>query len=124
MKNLRLLLFVFLIFFSVNVFSQQVYICENVTSDGEPENAKPEWVLEDGEVEAEILFDNGNNLINLNFLYLFIDKKYDGSFEPFDSKTIKIENEASWVSYRYTFKDDGEYDVYFMDLARASAERK
>ena len=118
MKIKYVLLFVIFILFTSSIGAQQVYFCESITDNGEPVNAKPEWKLEDGEVDVKILYDNGKKIITGNLLYLFVDKKYDDTFEPFDSKTIRIEEDKTWLDYEYTFLEEGEYDIYFMDFSR------
>jgi hypothetical protein len=118
MKKIFSFTIVLFFFYSASLIGQQIYFCENVTNNGEPENARSIWQLEDGKAEIEILFDNGEEYIPGSILYLFIDKKYDNTYEPFDSKTIQIENEITWLSYNFAFSDYGSYDVYFMDMSR------
>ncbi|MBL1213543.1 MAG: hypothetical protein HND52_09300 [Ignavibacteriae bacterium] len=118
MKIKYALLFVIIVLLAGALNAQQVYFCESVDDNGEPVNAKPQWKLDDGEVEVQILFDNGQEIITGSLWYLFVDKKYEHTFEPFDSKTIRIDDDKTWLTYEYTFEEEGEYDIYFMDLNR------
>lgn len=124
MKKIFSITFILILLYSSPLLAQQIYFCESVTNDGEPVNARSIWQLDDGKAEIEILFDNGEEYIPGSILYLFIDKKYDNTYEPFDSKTIQIENEITWLSYNFTFSDYGSYDVYFMDMSRNKLSSK
>jgi hypothetical protein len=118
MKKLFSLIFVLIILCSSSAFSQQLYFCESVTDEGEPVNAKSNWQLDEGKAEIEILFDNGQQNIPGTIIYLFIDKMFDNTFEPFDSKSIHLEDDATWLTINFSFSEYGTYDVYFMDNSR------
>jgi hypothetical protein len=123
--NLTNYIILLLILFSVTVSAQQVYFVESYTEDGTPIGAANEWEIKPWGSFLYILLDTEDDTLRGNILYLFVDKKEDGEFQPFDSKTINIHYNQKWVVYNYKFTQTGEYDVYFItaDQQRFAGER-
>ncbi len=98
--------------FIVNViFAQELYFARSHSEDGKPIEANGFWKIKPWGTTIEILFNNGGKLINDDLLYIFIDKKSDGTYQPFDSKAITLENQRSWFFHPYKFVEEGEYEI-------------
>lgn len=110
---------IFLLFLVGGTLSaQQIYFCKSFTEDGKPIEAKNEWKIEPWGSQVYILFDNEHKAIGDSLLYLFIDKKADNVFKPFDSQIIKINKNDKWAVFNYEFKDAGKYEVYFLNSSQ------
>lgn len=105
----------FAILFVPHIYAQQVYFCKTHTTDGKPIDAQIEWTIKPWGETIEILFDNEGNPINGTYAYLFVDREIDGKYEPFDSKAIKLDYGATWVSYAFKFVELGRYKAYFIN---------
>ena len=110
-----LLIILFSIILITNIKAQQVYFCKTHTTDGKPIDAQIEWTMKPWGETIEVLLDNEGKRINGNYVYLFIDKEIEGRYEPFDSKAIKLDYGATWVSYAFKFIELGKYKAYFID---------
>lgn len=98
-----------------NIKAQQVYFCKTHTTDGKPIDAQIEWTIKPWGETLEVLFDNEGKPIEGTYAYLFIDREINGKYEPFDSKAIKLEYGATWVSYAFKFVELGRYKAYFIN---------
>ncbi len=123
--KLSLYILIITIGFSYSLQAQQVYFVESYTEDGDPIGASNEWEIKPWGSFIYIMLDSEDDTLKGNILYLFIDKKEDGVFQPFDSKTINLSFNQEWVVYNYKFTQTGEYDVYFItsDQKRFASER-
>jgi hypothetical protein len=104
-----------LFFFSTFCFSQQLYFCKSYTEDGKPIEANFTWQIKPWGKQLYVLFDNEGSEIDERLLYLFIDKKNDGRFEPFDSKALQVDDDAEWIVYNYKFIELGEYEFFVVN---------
>jgi len=95
--------------------AQQIYFCKSYTQDGQPIDADIRFSIEQWGSPVYLLLDNEKKAFDDNLLYVFIDKNMNGSFQPFDSKVIRVADEDTWAVINYKFKEVGEYVVYFMD---------
>jgi hypothetical protein len=108
----------FLLFiFSITLHAQEIYVCKSYTEKGEPIDASNSWEIKSGGDYLYILFDNEEKIED-KLVYLFLDKKYDDEYKPFDSKVLRNENKKSWLVYNYKFEQPGDYEIYFMDSAQ------
>lgn len=96
-------------------FAQEIYFCESYTEDGEPIGAVNKLPIKPYGTAIYILFDNENKSISDNVLYVFIDKLLDGSFRPYESKTINVEKNKAWAVTNFEFKETGNYQIYVMN---------
>ncbi len=114
MKSIKYFL-ILLILFSASVYSQEIYFCKSFTEDGEPIDADQTWGIKAWGSLVYILYNNGDEPIDDDIGYFFIDK-YDGrNYQPFDSKVVRIETGKTWSVYNYKFTEPGKYEVYFMN---------
>ena len=116
MKKVYLVLFAILIS-TICSYGQSIYVSESLTENDEPVGAKNMWDIDPWGKSLFIVYDNEEQ-INDNILYLFIDKLIDGSFQPFDSKVINIEQSTSRFSYDFKFTDTGKFKVYVVNEAQ------
>ncbi len=114
MKALKLLTIILFIAVSTS-FSQSLYFCTGHTEDGLPLNTTKHLKIKPSGKYLYILFNNDGKKINNSLMYLFIDKLMDGSFEPFDSKVIRITEDKTWLAYNYKFTEPGTYLIYFLN---------
>lgn len=103
--------------FAGTTAAQDIYVCKSYTQQGEPVDASNSWEIKSGGDYLYILFDNEEKIED-KLIYLFLDKKYDDEYKPFDSKVLRNENKKSWLVYNYKFQKPGEYNIYFMDSAQ------
>ena len=116
MKFKFLLLTLFLIV--SNLSAQQIYFSKAHTESGEPIDAVNRFTIEPSGGSIYILMRDENNNIEDEILYIFIDKKFDNDYKPFDSKTIRNPDKKNWVAYNYEFTDPGEYEIYIVNTAQ------
>jgi len=117
-------LFLFFLFFSVNIFSQkpssngkQIFISKAYTEHGEPIGLMQNNRVETGKTYSLILSNGRKDFIeHLVFLYV---EKHDGrnSMNQF-VKLLRTEKGKTWIAFNYSFSDEGIYDVYFTDFTR------
>jgi len=119
-KHMKLIQLIFLLaaFSFSGLLGQTLYVAETVTENGEPIGAFNYWKIKPWGKSLFIILDNEGNEINDNIIYLFVDKKNDESYAPFDSKAVTIESSATWVSYNYKFTESGEYEIYFINTSQ------
>ena len=110
-----LFIILFSIIFIINIKAQQVYFCKTHTTDGKPIDAQIEWTIKPWGETIEVLFDNEGKPIEGTYVYLFIDRENNGTYEPFDSKAIKLDYGATWVYYAFKFVELGKYKAYFIN---------
>lgn len=113
MKKFRIFLIVFLFSLSGS-FAQSIYVSESVTEDGEAIGANNTWNIDAWGKSLFIVYDNGKPITN-NILYLFIDKFVSGSFQPFESKVVEIEEKANFIKYDHKFMETGKFKVYVVN---------
>ncbi len=113
MRTLRLALLI-LITTAASAFSQSIYFCTGHTEDGDPINSTKILKIKPSGEYLYIIFNNDGKKINNQLMYLFIDKKMDNSFEPFDSKVIRLQESKTWIAYNYKFTEPGKYLIYFL----------
>ncbi len=113
--NVRKLALLLLTVFVSSGFSQSIYFCTGHTEDGNPINSVKHLKIKPSGSYLFILFNNDGRKIKTQLLYLFIDKKTDGKFEPFDSKVLRITNDQTWTAYNYKFTEPGKYSIYFLN---------
>lgn len=125
MKNMRFkFLLLTLFFFTSTLFSQKIYFCEGVTSDGAPLNKVKSFEISPSGNYLYILLSNDDRPLNVEMVYLFIDKFMGTEYQPFDSEVIKIEKERTWVAFNYKFIEPGDYKIYFINTKQKKiAER-
>ncbi len=116
MKIKYILLTIFLLVTTLN--AQNIYFSKSFTENGEPIDAVNKFTIEPSGGKIYILMRDENNNIEDEILYIFIDKKFDGEYKPFDSKTIRNPDKKNWVAYDYEFKDPGEYEIYIVNTAQ------
>ncbi len=105
----------FWILISSFIYSQRIYFCEGHTESGEPINPTKHLKIKPSGKYLYILLNNDGRLLDNQLFYLFIDKLMDNSFEPFDSKVIRLNEKKSWVAYNYKFTEPGKYLIYFLN---------
>jgi hypothetical protein len=97
------------------VYSQEIYFCESYTENGVPVGPTNKLDIKPWGTATYILLDNNKQPINDQQLYVFVDKKTEDKFVPYQSKTLTIEKEATWAVTNFEFKDPGTYNVYFLN---------
>lgn len=121
LKYLTILIFLF----SCNLlFSQQIYFCESYSQEGEPVNHKLNWQIEKDGENLFILLKEGSTPLEGPIIYMFVDKNENGQYFPFDSKAIKVNRRKDWLVYRYKFKQEGRYSIYFQDTEENEIAQK
>jgi len=101
--------------FAVTLAAQSIYFCTGHTSDGDPINPVNTFKIKPSGGYLYILFNNDGKKIETGLIYLFIDKKMNGNFEPFDSKVLRLDSATTWTAYNYKFSEPGKYLIYFLD---------
>ncbi|RMD50019.1 MAG: hypothetical protein D6830_03665 [Ignavibacteria bacterium] len=109
-------LFFIILFISGISFAQKIYFCQGVTSDGNPLNKVKSFEIDPSGNYLYILLDNDGIPLSTDLLYLFVDRFVGTSYEPFDSKVIKLDSNATWASYNYQFIEPGDYKIYFINI--------
>ena len=113
-NRLFFLLCLFCISYS-NCFSQNIYFSKSYNSNGKPVEPSTEWTIRPSGLSLYIIFNEGTAKIDSTLLYLFIDKKTDGDFQPFDSKAVTLDPKKDWFAYNYHFMAAGTYNIYVLD---------
>ena len=98
--------------------AQQIFFCKSYTNSGEPIDAKLKWEIEPYGGEVFILYQNGGKPIMDPLCYVFIDKFNEGAYRPFDSRVIKVDRDDTWAVINYEFKEEGKYEIYFMNSSQ------
>jgi len=111
------IIFLFAAFSFSGLLGQTLYVAEAITENGEPIGANNYWKIKPWGKSLFIILDNEGKEIDDNIIYLFVDKKNDESYAPFDSKSVNIESRTTWVSYNYKFKESGQYEIYFINTS-------
>jgi hypothetical protein len=111
---------IFLVLISILTVTnaQTVYVSDSVTEQNEPINAHNYWEIDPWGKSLYIVMDSENTKIEGNVVYLFIDKFIDGSYQPFDSKSININANTKRVKYDYTFTETGKFKLYFINISQ------
>lgn len=115
-KTLQIILFL-LLFISLNN-AQTVYVSDSVTENNEPINAKNEWEINPWGKTLDVILDTENKPIEGSVIYLLIDKFSNGKYQPFDSKSINIQEKERRIKYDYKFSETGKYKLYFIDISQ------
>lgn len=105
------------LFFVKLLFAQDIFVCESYSEDGQPVGASNKIKIKPYGSAYYILLDNEKSL-NDNFLFLFIDKFYDGKFKPYESKKLELDKEDTWAVTSFEFKDPGVYEIYFLNSSQ------
>lgn len=111
-RFLRILVILFSL--SITITAQKVYVCESFTEDGEPIGVANNWSIKPWGTFLYIFLDSEGSSLEGNLIYLFVDKKEDNKYQPFDSKAINIDYDEKWIAYNYKFTLPGEYEIYFI----------
>jgi hypothetical protein len=98
--------------------AQTVYVADSVTEDNEPINAHNYWEIDPWGKSLYIILDYENETVEGNIVYLFIDKFVDGTYQPFDSKSINVDADSKRVKYDYTFTETGKFKLYFINISQ------
>ncbi len=122
MKKLFSIVF-FIMIFTFSGKAQQLYFAQSFTTDGKAINARNSWVIPRKGKSIFILFDSEGYHLTSKMLYLYIDKLVAGKYQPWDSKSVMIENNRSWFVYREKFKEAGNYSVYVTDKSNKELAR-
>lgn len=120
----RKFVFIFILALATQVFSQQIYFCEDYTTEGEPVRQKDSWNVVGSEQTIYVILKAGDQLIKGPIVYMFIDKGDEGQYYPFDSKAIKFERDKEWLVYRYKVTESGKYSFYFQDAQENEIAQK
>ncbi|MFN3871647.1 MAG: hypothetical protein ACK4R9_01460 [Ignavibacterium sp.] len=105
----------FLILCSFQIFSQQLFFCEGVTSDGYPENASDEFTIpsDGGYLYALVRLSYQINCDEVTYYIYKIDsygnKKYDNSFNQ------NVNRNWNWFWKEITFYKPGTYKIEVVD---------
>lgn len=65
-----------------------------------------------------VVLDNESEKLEGNVVYLFIDKLSGNSYEPFDSKSINIQQNVRRINYEYNFSETGKYKLYYVNISQ------
>ncbi|MCF8243078.1 MAG: hypothetical protein K9J16_17005 [Melioribacteraceae bacterium] len=112
---IRSILVILFTLLCVTVSAQEIYLCKSHTEDGKPIDAGNSWNISPWGTYITILYDNGSKPIKDDLMFVFIDKKMSGKYQPYDSEAIKIEERRNWISFNHKFTERGEYRVYAVD---------
>jgi len=113
MIDLKRIFFFLFIFISTVTYSQEIYVCESHTENGEPIGADIEWEIKPWGSYVYLLYRQSEP-IEGSLVYLLIDKLDNDRYQPFESRAIHLEGKVKWVAQNYKFTQPGEYEVYFM----------
>ncbi len=113
--RLKLLLSL-LILFSIKLSAQKIYFAGGVTNDGTPLSVVKSLEIDPAGNYLYIVLNNEDRPLNCDLLYLFVDKFVGTVYEPFDSKVIKVDSNATWASFNYKFIEPGDYKIYFLNM--------
>ena len=116
--NKLIQIFIILISMLTIVKGQTVYVAQSITEQNEPINAHNYWEIEPWGKSLFIILDNENQNLDGNIVYLFIDKYIDGKYQPFDSKSINIQENSRRIKYDYKFSGTGKYKLYFINISQ------
>jgi hypothetical protein len=111
---MKIFLLFYIILFAASINAQELYFCKSVTENGKPVDAELKWEIQPFGTRISILYQS-NNFLNDQIYYLFIDKKFDNEYKPFDSKTNRPDKQKKWMEFEFSFKEEGEYKIYIMD---------
>jgi len=101
--------------FIITSYSQEIYFCESYTENGVPIGPTNKLEIKPWGTAIYTLLDNNKQPVNDNQLYVFVDKKTEDKFVPYQSKSLTIEKDATWAVTNFEFKDPGTYNVYFLN---------
>ncbi len=108
--------FIVVFFFIVSLtYSQEIYFCESYTENGTPVGPTNKLEIKPWGTATYVLLDNNKKPLNDKLLYVFVDKKTDDKFVPFQSKTISTKKENTWAVTNFEFKEPGKYNIYFLN---------
>lgn len=111
-------IFIILISILTIVKGQTIYIAESITEENEPINAYNYWEIDPWGKSLFIILDNENHDVEGNIVYLFIDKYTDGKYQPYDSKSINIQENERRIQYNYKFTETGKYKLYYINISQ------
>lgn len=117
MKYFFLLIITLFLFTSVGQ-AQTIYVSDTVTEDNEPINANNKWEIDPWGKTLHVVLDNEDTKLEGNVVYLFIDKLNGKSYEPFDSKSINIQQNVRRINYEYNFSETGIYKLYYVNISQ------
>ncbi len=109
---------IFILLINFPLLSQELFVCKSYTEDGEPIDASVEWKIDPSGTNVFVLYKHGGSNFKGSNLFLFFDKKFRGIYNPFDSKILSMENNKKWIVFDYLFREEGEYEIYVMDLSQ------
>lgn len=107
-----------LLFIAADISAQSLYFSRAHTEQGEPIDAVNRLTIDPSGGSVYILLRDEKNNIEDDILYIFIDKKFDDEYKPFDSKTVRNPEKKDWLAYNYEFQDQGEYEIYIVNSAQ------
>ncbi len=103
-----------LIFLFLTTSAQQIYFCQSHTEKGEPIGASHIWKIKSNGGYLYILLDNEQQILKPGIYYMLVDKYNGNEYKEFDSKTIKLVDDKTWMAYNYIFKEPGKYKFSFI----------
>lgn len=107
--------FIYLLFFTTNSFSQQIFFCRGYTESGEPIDL---FVGNKIPVNQSfvILYRTSSNEIESNIIFISIKKseaRYDHN--NFD-KMLRPDKNKNWIAVNHKISEEGNYTISFSDF--------
>lgn len=106
-----------LILLSVELHSQQIFLCRGHTEYGEPIDP-----FYNNQIPANqsitILLDNNGKYFERNLLFLTIDKSVDQSGAGRINEMIRPPKDKNWLIFNHRFREEGDYEIRFADFNR------
>ncbi len=107
--------FIYLLFFTANSFSQQIFFCRGYTETGEPIDL---FVGNKIPVNQSfvILYRTSSNEIESNIIFISIQKS-EARYDPnnFD-KMLRPDKTKNWIAFNHKISEEGIYTISFSDF--------
>ena len=120
MKQFILLSAVFLFIFGLApkvsyLQAQEIYFCEDVDKDGNPENESSSFTIgsKGGWLKVLVKLDDEVGCDEVKYIVYKVSKSGKEKYE--NTITQDVEDSWAWFWKQITFYDDGKYNVYVYD---------
>jgi len=124
MKKIGLFLMFFSYTLTVSLAQQVSFALSFDPQTGTAQNAGKKWKIDPFKGSYLYLILQDDRLKDQPKAYFFIDKILpDGSVEEYDQKKIALVESKNWLAAKYTFDQEGTFDVIFLNAEKIELAR-
>ncbi len=102
---------------TIELYSQQIFLCRGHTEYGEPIDPLYHKQIPVNQ-PLTILLDNNGKIFEQNILFLTIEKSGNQSGAGRINEMIRTPKKNDWMVFNHRFREDGDHEIKFTDFNR------